>query len=95
MPAIPSWTVAGAFGIARTTGTPSAMRSSMCAVVIAAATETTVCSGVRLGPISARSAVDVLRLDGDDDDRRADGGRNVVVAAPGDDDLRTRRASRR
>jgi 3D-(3,5/4)-trihydroxycyclohexane-1,2-dione acylhydrolase (decyclizing) len=42
MPAIPSCTVAGAFGIARITGTPGAMRSSMYAVGIAAATETTV-----------------------------------------------------
>jgi hypothetical protein len=53
MPAIPSWTVAGAFGIARTTGTPSAIRSSMYAVGMAAATETTVCSVLRCGPISA------------------------------------------
>src|SRR5256885_9504096 len=56
MPAMPSCTVAGAFGIARTTGTPSAIRSSMYAVGMAAATETTVCSGVRRTPISASKA---------------------------------------
>ena len=56
MPAIPSCTVDGAFGIARTTGTPVAMRSSMCAVVIAAAQESTVCSGESSCPMSARSA---------------------------------------
>ena len=53
MPAMPSCTVAGAFGIARTTGTPSAIRASMCAVVMAAATETRVCSAVRCWPTSA------------------------------------------
>src|SRR5580765_3156339 len=52
MPAMPSWTVAGRFGIARTTGTPSAIWRSIAAVGIAAATESTVCSGVRTPPIS-------------------------------------------
>src|SRR4051795_89141 len=52
MPAIPSWTVAGRFGIARTPGTPSAICRSIAAVGIAATTESTVCSGVRTPPIS-------------------------------------------
>ena len=52
MPAIPSWTIDGAFGIARTTGTPAAIRLSIRAVGIAAATERTVCSGESCGPIS-------------------------------------------
>ena len=56
MPAIPSCTVDGAFGIARTTGTPSAIRSSMRLVVIAAATERTVCSIESSGPISSSRA---------------------------------------
>ena len=56
MPAIPSCTIDGAFGIARTTGTPGAMRASTCAVGIAAAMESTVCSGVSSGPTSASSA---------------------------------------
>src|SRR5689334_1347125 len=51
-PAMPSWTSEGAFGIARTTGTPGARRASICAVVIAAATERTVCSVVSSPPIS-------------------------------------------
>ena len=55
MPAIPSWTIDGAFGIARTTGTPAAMPASIRAVRIAAATERTVCSGVSSGPISPSS----------------------------------------
>jgi hypothetical protein len=53
---MPSCTVDGALGIARTTGTPSARRSSICAVGIAAATERTVCSVDTAGPISPRSA---------------------------------------
>ncbi len=52
---MPSCTVDGAFGIARTTGTPSAIRVSMCLVVIAAATERTVCLGSSSGPISSSS----------------------------------------
>src|SRR5580765_4631401 len=56
MPAMPSWTVAGRFGIARTTGTPSAIWRSIAAVGIAAATESTVCSGVRTPPISPSRA---------------------------------------
>src|SRR6266542_898337 len=56
MPAIPSCTVEGEFGIARTTGTPSAMRASMYAVGIAAATESTVWSGESREPMSASSA---------------------------------------
>src|SRR5262249_32988861 len=51
-PAIPSCTSAGAFGIARTTGTPFARRASICDVGIAAATESTVCSGVINPPTS-------------------------------------------
>ncbi len=46
----------GAFGIARTTGTPSASRDSICAVGIAAATESTVCSLETDGAISPSSA---------------------------------------
>ena len=56
MPAIPSWTVAGAFGIARTTGIPSARRPSMAEVGMAAATESTVCSVVSAARISRRAA---------------------------------------
>src|SRR5580765_1389265 len=56
IPAIPSCTVAGRFGIARTTGTPSATWRSIAAVGIAAATESTVCSGVSTPPISPRRA---------------------------------------
>ena len=67
MPAMPSCTVAGEFGIARTTGTPAAIRASIRAVVIAAATETTVCSGVSSGADLVEQRVDVLRLDRDDD----------------------------
>src|SRR5581483_8548349 len=55
MPAIPSWTTEGAFGIARTTGTPSASRASIRAVRIAAATDSTVWSGLSSGPISPSS----------------------------------------
>src|SRR5688500_18366067 len=54
-PAIPSCTVDGAFGIARTTGTPFASRDSICEVGIAAATERTVCSVEIEGAISPRS----------------------------------------
>ena len=56
MPAIPSWTTEGAFGIARTTGTPAAIRLSIREVRMAAATERTVCSGESCGPISPRIA---------------------------------------
>jgi hypothetical protein len=52
---MPSWTVAGRFGIARTTGTPGAIRPSIAEVGIAAATERTVCSGVSSPPISPSS----------------------------------------
>ena len=55
MPAMPSWTVIGVFGIARTTGTPSLRCSSMRAVGIAAAMETTVCSEVTAPAISPSS----------------------------------------
>ena len=41
-PAIPSCTVEGAFGIARTTGTAPGRRDSICEVLIAAATDSTV-----------------------------------------------------
>jgi hypothetical protein len=54
-PATPSWTVAGAFGIARRTGTPSVRRASICEVGIAAATESTVWSAVRSPPTSPSS----------------------------------------
>ena len=70
-PAMPSCTVDGVFGIARTTGTPAARCLSMAAVGIAAAIESTVCSVARMPPISRSSAVDVLRLDRDHDQRRA------------------------
>ena len=53
MPAIPSWTSAGAFGIARTTRAPSGSRDSIAAVVTPAATERSVCSGDDDGAISA------------------------------------------
>ena len=56
MPAMPSCTVAGAFGIARTTGTPSASCASIAAVGMAAATESTVCFDVSDEPISDSSA---------------------------------------
>ena len=56
IPAIPSWTVAGAFGIARTTGTSEPSRASIAAVGIAAATESTVWSAPTTPPISPRSA---------------------------------------
>ena len=68
MPAIPSWTTAGAFGIERTTGTTRRGARSIAAVGIAAATERTVCSGVSAQPISPSRRVDVLRLDRDDDE---------------------------
>ncbi len=42
----------GVFGIARTTGTPSARCLSMSAVGIAAAIEMTVCSGVKVPAMS-------------------------------------------
>src|SRR4051794_10880451 len=56
MPAIPSCTVDGAFGIARTTGTSAAICRSITAVGIAAATESTVCRGASSWPSSASSA---------------------------------------
>ena len=56
MPAMPSWTTAGVFGIARTTGTPLPRWRSIVAVGIAAAIESTVCSGWISGPISPSSA---------------------------------------
>jgi hypothetical protein len=55
IPAIPSWTTAGVFGIARTTGTPAPRWRSIAAVGIAAAIESTVCSGWISGPISPSS----------------------------------------
>jgi hypothetical protein len=51
---MPSWTVDGVFGIARTTGTRSESRLSMREVGIAAAIERTVCSGRISVPISPR-----------------------------------------
>ena len=71
MPAIPSWTVEGVFGIARTTGTPSASRRSIAAVGIAAATESTVCSGVSSPPISPSKASMSCGLTEIDDERGA------------------------
>ena len=56
MPAIPSWTVEGAFGIARTTGISPARWRSIVAVGMAAATESTVCSG-DTWPVSSSSSV--------------------------------------
>src|SRR3954465_220461 len=56
MPAMPSSTVPGRFGIERTTGTPGAICRSIADVGIAAATERTVCSGVRMPPISPSNA---------------------------------------
>ena len=55
-PAMPSWTVDGVFGIARTTGTPAASCRSIAAVGIAAAIESTVCSGGSRPPTSPSSA---------------------------------------
>src|SRR6266508_3966503 len=55
MPAMPSWTVAGALGMARTTGTPCDTRRSIAAVGMAAATDSTVCSGESSDPISPSS----------------------------------------
>src|SRR6266545_1711285 len=55
IPAMPSWTIAGALGMARTTGTPCATRLSIAAVGMAAATDSTVCSGESDEPISASS----------------------------------------
>ena len=52
IPATPSCTVEGVFGIARTTGTPGARCRSSAAVGIAAAIESTVCSGCTSVPIS-------------------------------------------
>ena len=77
MPAIPSCTTDGVFGIARTTGTPSATCRSILAVGIAAATESTVCSGDEQAADLAEQHVDVLRLDGDHDERRAGDGLGV------------------
>src|SRR6266542_675792 len=54
-PAIPSCTVAGRLGMARTTGTPSVIRPSIAEVGIAAATDSTVCSGVSRPPTSPSS----------------------------------------
>jgi hypothetical protein len=56
MPAILSCTVAGRFGIERTTGTPAYLALDA-RVGIAAATQSTVCSGVRTLPISPRSVL--------------------------------------
>ena len=74
---MPSCTVAGAFGIARTTGRPSPSPASMAPVGIAAATERTVCSASTTRE-SRRAAVEILRLDGDDDEARAAHGLGVV-----------------
>ena len=78
---MPSWTVDGVFGIARTTGTPSESRLSMRDVGIAAATESTVCSGRISVADLAEQALDVLRLHRDDDERGAR--RRVVVRERG------------
>ena len=56
IPAIPSCTVAGVFGIARTTGTSADRCFSIAFVFTAAATESTVCSLVTTSPISCTSA---------------------------------------
>ena len=74
-PAIPSCTVEGVFGIARTTGTPGESRPSILAVGIAAAT-LRICSG-RMSPTDlSEEHVDVLRLHADDHESRA---RSCVV----------------
>ena len=52
---MPSCTVTGVFGIARTTGTWSLRCRSISPVGIAAAMEMTVCAGVSALPISDRS----------------------------------------
>ena len=52
---MPSCTVAGVFGIARSTGTPSFRCFSICAVGIAAATESTVWSDEMIPPTSPSS----------------------------------------
>ena len=68
MPAIPSWTVEGAFGIARTTGTPGPRSGARSPTVgIAAATESTVCSGSEQPADLAEQDVEILRLDREDD----------------------------
>ena len=76
-PAMPSWTVDGVFGIARTTGTRSASRLSIRDVGIAAATERTVCSGRISVPISPRRPSMSCGLTAMTTRRRA-GGRVVV-----------------
>ena len=77
-PAIPSWTVDGVFGIARTTGTPSARYRSTVAVGVAAAIVRTVCSGAIAVPISLEQRLDVLRLHREDDERGARGGLDIA-----------------
>ena len=69
MPAMPSWTVEGVFGIARTTGTPGPSDRSTTAVGIAAAIVSTVCSGEIEAADLAQENVEVLRLHGDHDQR--------------------------
>ncbi len=77
MPAIPSWTVAGAFGIARTTGTPS--RDPLLDVRRRDGGRDRDEGLLRreVLPDLAEQDVDVLRLDGDDDDAR----RRLTAAA--------------
>ena len=77
-PAIPSWTVDGVFGIARTTGTPSARYRSTVAVGVAAAIVRTVCSSAITVPISLEQRLHVLRLHREDDERGARGGLDIA-----------------
>ena len=76
--AIPSRTMAGVFGIARITGTPSGRRLSYQSVESPAATESSVCPEPSAGAISARSAAASCRLYRDDHQRGARGGGGVV-----------------
>ena len=70
MPAMPSCTVDGAFGIARTTGTPSAMRASIVRGRDRRRDREHGLLGESSEPMSLEQRVDVLRLHRDDDERR-------------------------
>ena len=82
MAAIPSRTMAGVFGIARITGTPSGRRLSYQSVESAAATDSSVCSGPSARPDLREQRRSVLRLDRDDHERRT-GRRGRVIGLDG------------
>ena len=67
MPAIPSWTIAGAFGIARTTGTGSGGRLLDHRGRDCRGHGITVCSGGQQAADLAEQDLDVLWLDGEHD----------------------------